>query len=313
MEDKEEMANKKKKSSLALPVGILTVILAVIGLVAVIRFTSDFVRSKADNTALKAKYEEMLKPVVMFDPDPFDDLTKADVSQLLYSAVWSLLMDEEGMSKYPYYQGETIGIQVPQADIEEAFIKLYGNEIDISALHSSIDMSQYGITYASALKSYILPITGVDSAYTPKVYSLEKQGTSVILNVGYIGNRAWADISSDEYTAPQPDKYMKITLRERSGGMYVASIQSANGQEIAEALATTVIIKEEASETEEPLTEETTETTTAEPEYETVTDENGEAVTDENGEAQTVQVTGEASEETTGEEESATTEEQTAA
>ena len=154
-------------------------------------------------------------------------MTQANKSQLLYSAIWSLLSDEAGMSKYPYSQGETIGILVPQADIEKAFTGLYGNEIDLASLHSSIDMSGYDITYDAAQKSYILPITGVEAIYTPQVIGIDKQGTSVILNVGYIANKAWADINGGEFTAPEPDKYMKITLRERNGGRHSGNRHAA--------------------------------------------------------------------------------------
>lgn len=296
------MAKNKGKNKLAFPIGIIAGILAIVGLITVINFTVDKVRDFTDKTAEKAEYEEMLKPVVMFDPDPFDDLTQADVSQLLNSAVWALLMSEDGADKYPYSEGDTFGIVVPQADIEQYFVNLFGTEIDIASLHSSIDMSEYEITYDAALKSYILPITGVESAYTPKVYEIEKQGSSVILSVGYIGNRAWVQIEDGEYTAPEPDKYMKITLRERSGGMYVASIQSVDGQEV---IGTTESTR--APETEEATTlpaeiSSSVETTTAAvPE----TDENGEivtteAVTDENGE--TVEETQEENEEETQEE-----------
>ncbi len=233
------MARRRKKNKAALPIGITVIILAVIGLITVITAGVKFVKNSRDDSAAKAKYEEWLKPVVMFDPDTFDDLTMADKSQLLYSAVWSLLQDENGMSKYPYSQGETIGILVPQADIEKAFISLYGNEIDIASLHSSIDMSGYDITYDAAQKSYILPITGVEAAYTPQVISIDKQGTSTILNVGYISGKAWADIEDGVYTAPEPDKYMRITVRERNGSDYISSIQSADSQEIAQQLKST--------------------------------------------------------------------------
>ncbi len=233
------MARKRRKNTAALPIGIIVIILAVIGLVTVVTAGIKFVKANRDDAAEKARYEEWLKPVVMFDPDTFDDLTMADKSQLLYSAVWSLLQDENGMNKYPYSQGETIGILVPQADIEKAFISLYGNEIDIASLHSSIDMSGYDITYDAAQKSYILPITGVEAAYTPQVISIEKQGTSTILNVGYISGKAWADIEDGEYVAPEPDKYMRITVRERNGSDYISSIQSADSQEIAQQLRAT--------------------------------------------------------------------------
>lgn len=294
-------AKKRKKNKLAFPVGVIAIILAIIGLVTVIDFSIDTVKNLTDKTADKKEYEEMLKPVVMFDPDPFDDLTQADVSQLLNSAVWALLMSEDGADKYPYSEGENFGIIVPQADIEKYFVSLFGTEIDIASMHSSIDMSDYDITYDAALKSYILPITGVESAYTPKVYTIEEQGSSLILSVGYIGNSAWVQVADGEYTAPEPDKYMKITLRERSGGMmYVSSIQSTDGQEVigtterreeplpeaelttlapAETEASTVPATDENGEiiTTEPLTDENGETVTTEP----LTDENGEIITEE--------------------------------
>ena len=275
-------AKKRKKNKLAFPLGILTVILAIIGLITVVGFSVDTVKNLTDKTAQKKEYEEMLKPVVLFDPDPFDDLTQADVSQLLNSAVWALLMSDEGADKYSYSEGENFGIVVPQADIEKYFVSLFGTEIDIASMHSSIDMSGYDIIYDAALKSYILPITGVESAYTPKVYDIEKQGSSLILSVGYIGNSAWVQVADGEYTAPEPDKYMKITLRERSGGMmYVSSIQSTDGQEV---IGTT-------QRREEPIETEPVETLPAIAETQSVpaTDENGEiitteALTDENGE-----------------------------
>ena len=270
-------SNKKsgKKNKLAFPLGIIASILAVIGLITVIKFSTDSIKNLTDNIADKKKYAEMLTPVVMFDPDPFDDLTQADVSQLLNSAVWALLMSEDGADKYPYSEGENFGIVVPQADIEKFFVSLFGTEIDIASMHSSIDMSEYDITYDAALKSYILPITGVESAYTPKVYDIDKQGSSLVLTVGYIGNKAWVQIDDGEYSAPEPDKYMKITLRERSGGMYVSSIQSADGQEVIGTAPPTQAVPATAPPVSAPP--ETSEAVTAEP----MTDENGEPVTEE--------------------------------
>ena len=267
---------RAKKNPLAVPVGVIAGILAIIGLIAVVKFAIGTIGNITDRTAEKAKYEEMLLPVVMFDPDPFDDLTQADVSQLLNSAVWALLMSDEGTDKYSYSEGDTFGIVVPQADIEQYFTGLFGTEINIASLHSSIDMSEYEITYDAALKSYILPVTGVESAYTPKVYEIEKQGSSVILSVGYIGNKAWVQFDGDEITAPEPDKYMTITLRERDGGMYVSSIQAVDGQEV---IGTTE--QNRAPETEPETTETPVETTAELTTEVAVTDENGEVITTE--------------------------------
>ncbi len=308
------MARKRIKNKLAVPAGIITVILAIVGLVTVIHLTVNFVENQKEKSIKKANYEAFLKPIVMFDPDPFDDLTKADQSQLLYAAVWNLLLDEEGMSKYSYSQGETFGIQVPQADIEASFATLFGNEIDVTALHNTVDMSSYDITYDSALQSYILPITGVDSVYSPKVYNIDKQGSSYVLTVGYIGTKAWADIDDGNYTAPEPDKYMMITLREQrdGSGMYVSSIQETDGQEyVTKSSGEEEYIDEETevqTEAETTVTEAVSET---QPQFETVTDENGEVVTDENGETVTQEVTVESTIDTSTNESESSTEEQT--
>ena len=105
-----------------------------------------------------------------------------------------------------------------------------------------------------------------------------------MLNVGYISNRAWADINNGEYVSPEPDKYMKITLRERNGDTYISSIQAADNQEIAKQLKTT------AGTVTQPVTQESTL-----PEQEDITDpitqeeptDEAEIPTDENGETQT--------------------------
>lgn len=280
------MAKRKKRNKkVSFVTGIIALILALIGAFSVVRFSVNSIKDLTNQTEKKREYESLLTPVVMFDPDPFDDLTQADVSQLLNSAVWALLMSENGADKYPYSEGEKVGIIVPQTDIENYFVSLFGTEIDIASLHSSIDMSEYDITYDAALKSYILPITGVESAYTPKVYEIEKKGSSVILSVGYIGNKAWVQIADGEYATPEPDKYMKITLRERGDGMYISSIQSVDGQEVVGSTS--------AQTTRPPETEilSTTAVTVPATEAVEVTDESGETVTDENGEAVTEYVT----------------------
>ncbi len=281
----------RKKNKFAFAVGVIAIILAVIGLITVIRFGINAVNNQKNKAAEKAEYEEFLRPVVMFDPDPFDDLTQADNSQLMYAAVWSLLLDENGADKYSYSTGETVGIVVPQADLEKAFVKLFGNEIDVKNLHSSIDMSTYDITYDSALKSYILPITGVDSAYISRVTDITKQGSSRVLTVEYIGSKAWAEVKNGEFSQPEADKIMTITLRKGNSGMYVSSIQTTNRNEFATSQTESYSGDYREEEAEELYEDEITGELTSEENtefFETVTDENGEAVTDENGETVTV-------------------------
>ena len=214
----------KRKNKLAFPIGLLTVAFAIIGIASTVSFGIDKYNDIKNGLIAQSGYEEFIKPVIMFDPEPFDDLEKADKSQLMNAAIWALLMSENGTEGYSYSEGETVGIVVPQEDLESYFTYLFGTEIDVTQIHSSLDMSAYGVSYDAAQKSYILPITGIEFAYTPKVTKVKKLGDSVVLTVSYIGNKAYAEIQNGEYVAPEADKVMSITLRERDGKKYVSAI-----------------------------------------------------------------------------------------
>ena len=233
----------KKKSKLAFPLGMLIIIFSIIGIVATAKAGVTLFRDLTDNSAQKEEYEEFLRPVVMYDPDPFDDVRSADITQLVNAAIWSLITQSNSTEAFSYSTGDNMGILIPVERVTDEFIRLFGNEIDIASQYDSIDMSSHDITYDSAQGGFIIPITSLEVAYTPEVYEIEKKANSIILSVGYIGAKAWADIDGDEYVAPQPDKFMKITLRQGDKGYYIASLQSVNAQEVANAptLAATVV------------------------------------------------------------------------
>ncbi|MBQ8942955.1 MAG: hypothetical protein IJ050_00510 [Clostridia bacterium] len=233
----------KKKNKFAFPLGMLIIIFSIIGIAATVKAGISLFKDMTDNSAQKEEYEEFLRPVVMYDPDPFDDVRSADITQLVNAAIWSLITQSNSTESFSYSTGDNMGILIPVEQVTAEFIRLFGNETDIASQYDSIDMSSHDITYDSAQGGFIIPITSLEVAYTPEVYEIEKKANSIILSVGYIGSKAWAEINGGEYVAPQPDKFMKITLRQGEKGYYIASIQSVNAQEVANAptVAATVV------------------------------------------------------------------------
>ena len=281
----------KKKSKLAFPLGMLIIIFAIIGIVAAAKAGVSLFRDLTDNSAQKEEYEEFLRPVVMYDPDPFDDVRSADITQLVNAAIWSLITQSGSTESFAYSTGDNMGILIPVEQVTAEFNRLFGNEIDIASQYDSIDMSSHDITYDSAQGGFIIPITSLEVAYTPEIYEIEKKANSVILSVGYIGSKAWAEIDGGEYVAPQPDKFMKITLRQGEKGYYIASLQSVNAQEVANAptMAATVVSAIPSNIADENIIAELTEPSTAD-EDATGEDETGEdstGETDENDEDET--------------------------
>ena len=108
-------AQEKKKW--AFPLGIVIVVLAVIGLVTVIIFAVRGIGSLTDNSDKFEKYEQFLSPVIMNDPDPFDDVSGAQMSQLIDASIWSLMKSDIDIDQYEYAEGDVSGVIVPQKDV----------------------------------------------------------------------------------------------------------------------------------------------------------------------------------------------------
>ena len=72
------MAKKNTKQKLAFPVGLLVVILALVGLATVVIAGVKGISTTIDKSRHFEEYEKFFTPVVLIDPDTFDDITKAD-------------------------------------------------------------------------------------------------------------------------------------------------------------------------------------------------------------------------------------------
>ncbi len=274
--------SSSKKNRLGFIVGLITVVFAVVGIAS----TADRVISKVKNfdskAAAKAEYEEFLEPFVMFDPDPFDDISTAKIAQLINAAIWSVTSNDDSSDMYEYTDG---GLLIPAQAVTEEFTRLFGSQIeDLESVYRTVDMSAHDITYDSAQAGFIIPITSIDTAYIPEVYEIETKGNSIILSVGYIGAKSWAQVKDGEYSAAEPDKYMQITLREQdNGGYYIASVQSGDSQQVAAITVTAPVTSTEK------VTVPVTESTTAVDESQTAEDEESTSEAQEDSQEETME------------------------
>ncbi|MGI6248034.1 MAG: hypothetical protein ACOYJX_01320 [Acutalibacteraceae bacterium] len=264
---------RERAHAWAFPLGLAIVILALVGTVTLIVFGVNSVKKLTDNTAKKLEYETFLAEVVRNDPDPYDDISKADMSDLLDSAIWRLVKSEDFLNKgYPFSTKEPIGLIVPSSDILEHFKTLFGEEFP--PVYSTVEGPGYTFTYLPEKDCFVIQVTAVDPIYTPKVTKIEKKGGSLTLYVSYLKFADFPWDNTGNPVEPTADKFVKITLREtkREPGYYVSAIQASSEQETADGDKrkpttaapttqedfTTPELSDEASETEGSTTEETT-------------------------------------------------------
>lgn len=227
----ERRERRRRKHPWAFPLGLVMVLLAVVGLSTVIFLCVQGVRdlSKSSRQAEYGEYQAFLTPVIMFDPDAFDDLTQANPNQLIDCSIWALLT---GDLEPDQYQSDAGTLIVPQADVEKKFASLFGS--DVKPVHQTVDGYGYQFAYDSAAGTYTIPLTGVEPIYTPQVVDADKQGNTIVVTVAYIASNQWAQDENGNMVPTMADKYMRATLRDNgSGGYYLSALQPTDEPEAA--------------------------------------------------------------------------------
>ncbi|MBR3767387.1 MAG: hypothetical protein IKL10_03995 [Clostridia bacterium] len=230
----QELIRKQKETrhrNLSFIFGLIVVIFSLIGFLGCIFYGIGFIRDKADikKNAEFAAYNEFLLAVAAVDPMPFDDITAADSGELVEIAVWSIIGAELEPDKYDYSSGE---LAIPVSDIEAAFIRYFGNQLPIK--HQSVTGYGYEFTYNEEDGCYYIPLTAIEPLYTPVVTEVENKGDTQTLTMGLINASSWKqDSKTGEILKPDPDKFIKVTLRHSGGSKYIGAIRTTSSIETA--------------------------------------------------------------------------------
>lgn len=225
----EKTNNRKAAHKAAFPVGLIIILLAAVGIVTIVVSSVSGINSAVQKHKNFDEYNKLLTPVVLIDPNTFDDITKADMNELIEISVWSLLKSDISPDKYENTEN---GIIIPKADVEAQFVKLFGTEV--APVHGTAEGYGYAFTYDSKTESYTIPLTGIVPLYTPKVVDKSSSSGTLVLTVACLPGDAWEQGGDGQMKEPQPDKYLKITLRTKDGVQYISAIQATNTPETAE-------------------------------------------------------------------------------
>jgi hypothetical protein len=197
-----------RKNKYAAPLGGIYLILVAIGFIALLVFSFNFTKNLLDNTGEKSRFEQIIRPVLMFDPVPFEKPTDADELFLLQSSLWSTLLGEKRNS----YQIDALNrLTVPASDVDVSCARLFGTEVALR--HQSFGDYETNYIYDANSKAYFVPVAGQVGLYTPSVERVVKKGDVFLLTVGYVPPaNAWTQGASGQIIKPTPDKHMIYEL-----------------------------------------------------------------------------------------------------
>jgi hypothetical protein len=173
-----------------------------------------------DDSALRA-YDQFLAPVVMQDPDPFENVAGANPDMVMTASLWrTISLNGDSYTTYDD-QGFTL---IPLGAVEEACKELFGPDCVLQP--RSPEDTFY--TFSAVDNQFHVQPYGTQSSYTPYTESMRKSGGSVFLKVGYVS-------AADEYRTqengpvekPKPVKYLEYELHTaEDGGQYIAAIRT---------------------------------------------------------------------------------------
>lgn len=279
----DEVKKHKGTHKAAFPIGLAVTVLALVGLAAVLVLIAAGIKNIAAKNKDYSEYNKLLTPVVLIDPSGFDDITKADMSELIEMSLWAILKSDISPDTYTVGEG---GIIIPEADVTDQFKKLFGTEV--TPVHATVEGYEYEFTYDADARTYTIPITGVVPIYTPRVIEKKESADKIILTVALIRGEAWQQGADGSMVAPEPDKYINVTLRVKDGVQFISAIQATTTPETA----TTLSSAPETTENKDLLDRaDVAAKESSAPATQNVTDQNGENVTDEDGNNVTEAVT----------------------
>lgn len=212
---------KRRKNKYAAPIGGIFIILAAIGLITVMVQSFNMTRKIMDNSSQLERFENILRPVIMFDPVPFDNVEQADETMLLKSSVWSAILDKANRDEFDYSDGI---MQLTASDIDVACAKLFGASVKLN--HHTFGDYDSTYYYDQDTKTYQIPLTVQTEFYTPKIQEVSSKDDIVSLVVGYIPpENPLTSAIKGQSKKESPDKYMTYELKKVKNNYYVKAIK----------------------------------------------------------------------------------------
>lgn len=180
VEEPSEKANRKKRR-LYFAAAIFVIVMAIIGIIASVRFIAKGISDIADNTALKNEFARFLLPVVANDIAPFENESEISNSSKVSCSVWNILVNRDTST---YKQAQAGGILIPEYDVSVSCKELFGSDAELK--HQTVGSGDLRFNYDAENHVYTCPKDLRYLNYAPKITNMVQNGDDYVLTVDYL-------------------------------------------------------------------------------------------------------------------------------
>ncbi|MGN0639549.1 MAG: hypothetical protein ACI4JT_01225 [Oscillospiraceae bacterium] len=203
---------------------IFVVIMAIIGMVASVRFVVNGISSLMDNTSLKEEFTGFILPVVANDIAPFSNEGEISHSAKVGCAVWNILLNKDISAYKKTADGELI---IPEYDVGVSCKELFGTNSEI--IHQSTGTADTRFIYSEQNHIYTCTYNMRYLSYAPGIAKMEQNGGIFTLTVEYYPPSI-SVVSQNIGIQSEPEKTMTYTIWRDNGKNTLMSVKEIEKQ-----------------------------------------------------------------------------------
>lgn len=197
--------------------GVVTILLAIVGLITTVKFSIGVVKDIVNQTALKNEFAVFLYPMVITDGPAFEAAESAPSSVVINAAIWRIIMNGDTDK----YENDGTNMTVSEIDVESSAAALFGYGANIE--HQTVGLGATVFEYNAASKSYLVPLDPNYNTYWPRVTEISNVGELFTVTVEYMPPSMFATEGMDYQL--EPDKIMVYTVSRTASSMTINSLR----------------------------------------------------------------------------------------
>lgn len=205
---KTSSKTKKQMGFYRILFACVTMVLSITG-IAILLSAMNRTTCVISNSPTFTKYNNYIAPVVMHNPDPFNESEKANINMVISSSIWRTIL-QNGTDHYKEFDEQGLTL-IPINDIQTACTDLFGPTYNINT-----NENIYGPFYSYTIGEKNFHISAISNlgTYVPHIEEIIEEGDDLNLNVSYL-SRDDKYLSTDESKSdtPTPVKSMKYKLK----------------------------------------------------------------------------------------------------
>lgn len=216
-----DIARADKKKRLYTVLGVVMSVFAVIGIIATIIKGVGVFHSFTSGEVKKDGFTQMIYPAAIMDIEPFSDPSQLTSEQIITATIWSIIMDEDKISKYELTLDT---VTIPDVDVEKYAVELFGENIPAFE-HATVGPMESRFYYSEG--AYNVKVKPITHTYAPEIKSIVKNGSDYTLTVDYYDELPqWMDRTVSKQVE------FKLTEKEdgtfRFSSMKIISVNNGN-------------------------------------------------------------------------------------